>query len=58
MKYSDIIGLNDYFEPFYDITHEHESYWMTFIPNDKFNDIMQLVPPGKSNYRFNEKTYR
>ncbi len=43
MKYCEIIGLYEYFEPFYDITHEHKTYWKRFIPNDKFYDILRIT---------------
>jgi len=43
MKYCDIIGLPDYFESYYDMTSEHKDYWMRFIPNDRFNDILKTT---------------
>jgi len=43
MRYSEIIGLHDYFESYYDLTNERGSYWMQFIPNEKFNDILKAT---------------
>jgi len=43
MKYSEIIGLNDYFQPVYDITNEIRTYWKQFIPNEKFYNILSEV---------------
>ena len=43
MKYSEIIGLNDYFQPVYDITNEIGTYWKQFIPNEKFYTILSEV---------------
>lgn len=35
-KYSDMIGLNDFFQPAYDLENELRNYWKQFIPNAKF----------------------
>lgn len=43
MKYSEIIGLRDYFESYYDMNSEHESYWQQFIPTERFYDILKTV---------------
>jgi len=43
MKYSEIIGLNDYFQPVYDITNEMGAYWKQFIPTDKFYNTLSEV---------------
>jgi uncharacterized protein (DUF1697 family) len=43
MRYSEIIGLHDYFESYYDLTNEHKTYWMRFIPNEKFNNILKTT---------------
>ncbi len=43
MKYSDIITLPEYFESYYDLTAEHENYWMRFIPNERFNEILSIT---------------
>jgi len=40
MLYKEIIGLNDYFEPAYDITNENSNYWKTFIITDDFKNIL------------------
>ena len=42
-KYRDIIGLNDYFQPAYDLTNEVRDYWKQFIPNSKFFDVLRGV---------------
>lgn len=43
IKYNQIIGLNDYFQPAYDLTNEVGSYWKQFITNDKFFDVLRGV---------------
>lgn len=43
MKYCDIITLPEYFESYYDLTAEHENYWMRFIPNERFNEILSIT---------------
>lgn len=40
MKFSEIIGLQDYFQPVYNIENETGNYWKQFIPNDKFYEIL------------------
>lgn len=40
MKFSEIIGLQDYFQPVFNIENETGDYWKQFIPNDKFYDIL------------------
>ena len=40
MKYNEIIGLHDYFQPNYDLTNEVGTYWKQFIPNKKFFDAL------------------
>ncbi len=42
-KYRDIIGLNDYFQPAYDLTNEVRDYWKQFIPNSKFFELLRGV---------------
>ena len=42
-KYCDIIGLNEYFQPAYDLTNEVRDYWKQFIPNSKFFDVLRGV---------------
>jgi hypothetical protein len=36
MRYNEIIGLHEYFQPNYDLTNEVGTYWKRFIPNEKF----------------------
>jgi len=40
MKFSEIIGLQDYFQPVFNIEDETGSYWKQFIPNDRFYEIL------------------
>jgi len=40
MKFSEIIGLQDYFQPVFNLENETGDYWKQFIPNDKFYDIL------------------
>jgi hypothetical protein len=40
MIYSEIISLNERFQPAYDLENEMEDYWKTFIPNKKFYGIL------------------
>ena len=40
MLYSDIISLNERFQPAYDLENELEDYWKTFIPNKRFYKIL------------------
>ncbi|MBD3337553.1 MAG: PKD domain-containing protein [Candidatus Lokiarchaeota archaeon] len=42
-KYNEILGLNKYFKPYYDITNESYDYWKNFIVNDKFYDVLRGV---------------
>ena len=42
-KYIDIIGLNEYFQPVYDILNEQTGYWKQFIPNEKFYEILRTT---------------
>lgn len=40
MKFLEIIGLQDYFQPVFNIENETGNYWKQFIPNDRFYDIL------------------
>lgn len=40
MKYEEIIGLNDYFQPVYDLENEIGTYWKQFITNEKFYKVL------------------
>ncbi|BAM69677.1 conserved hypothetical protein [Methanothermobacter sp. CaT2] len=41
MRYSEIISLNERFQPAYDLENEMEDYWKTFIPTRKFYEILK-----------------
>lgn len=43
MKYSEIIGLQEYFHPVFNLQDEAAGYWKQFIPTTQFNDILQTV---------------
>ncbi len=43
MKFSEIVGLQKYFQPVYNIDNETGEYWKQFIPNDKFYDILETT---------------
>ena len=36
MKYSDIIGIESFFDSTFNMTEERENYWKQFISNEKF----------------------
>jgi len=40
MRYEEIIGLNDYFQPVYDLENEIGIYWKQFIPNERFYKVI------------------
>ena len=43
MKYKEILTLNDYFQPVYDLKNEKGMYWKQFIPNEKFNNVLSSI---------------
>ena len=43
MRYSDILSLNDKFIDTFDLVHESESYWETFVPTERFIAILKAV---------------
>jgi hypothetical protein len=43
MKYSEIIGLQEYFHPVFNIENETENYWKQFIPNDQFYEVLRKM---------------
>jgi hypothetical protein len=55
IKYNEIIGLNDYFQPAYDLTDEVGNYWKQFITNDKFFDVLRGVLNSLEGQRPDEK---
>jgi hypothetical protein len=40
MRYVEIVGLNDYFQPVYDLENETKTYWKQFVPNEKFYRVL------------------
>jgi hypothetical protein len=49
-KYEEIIGLNDYFQPVYDLENEIGTYWKQFVPNEKFYEVLsQMINSFQSN---------
>ncbi len=54
-KYNDIIGLNEYFQPVYDLTNEVGEYWKHFIPNDKFYDVLRKILDSLESGKADEK---
>lgn len=55
IKYNEIIGLNDYFQPAYDLTNEVGNYWKQFITNDKFFDVLRGVLSSLEGQRPDER---
>ncbi|TYT24349.1 hypothetical protein FY122_02095 [Dictyoglomus thermophilum] len=41
MKYEEIIGLYEYFQPVVDITEERGDYWKRFIPTKDFLNVLE-----------------
>ena len=41
MKYSEIIGLQEYFHPVFNIENETVNYWKQFIPNEQFYEVLR-----------------
>jgi hypothetical protein len=41
MKYSDIITLQDYFHPVFNLQNEATGYWKQFIPTPQFNTLLE-----------------
>jgi len=41
MKYSEIIGLQEYFYPVFNIENEAVNYWKQFIPNEQFYEVLR-----------------
>jgi hypothetical protein len=42
MKYEEILGLYEYFQPVYDITQERGDFWKQFIPTKDFIDTLRI----------------
>lgn len=43
MKYSDLVGVEPFFDSTFNITEEKEGYWKSFITNDKFENNLASV---------------
>lgn len=44
MKYSDIIGVDSFFDSTFNMTEEKENYWKQFITNDKFEaNLLEII---------------
>lgn len=43
MRYSEILSLNDQFIDTFDLVHESQSYWKTFVPTECFITIFKAV---------------
>ena len=43
IRYNEIVGLNEYFMPYFDITNESKDSWKYFVQNEKFNDLLRGV---------------
>ena len=43
MKYSEIIGLQEYFHPVFNIENETVNYWKQFIPNEQFYEVLRKI---------------
>jgi hypothetical protein len=41
--YSEIIDLNEYYSPYYNLLNEREDYWKSFIPTSQFYELLGLV---------------
>lgn len=43
MHYSDIIGIESFFDSTFNMTEERENYWKQFITNEKFESNLKAV---------------
>ncbi|MGJ7027927.1 MULTISPECIES: hypothetical protein [Methanothermobacter] len=55
MKYKDIITLNERFQPAYDLENEIEDHWKTFIPTDKFREVLSKTLDSLTTNRIEDK---
>ena len=54
MKYSDIIGVESFFDSTFNMTEEKENYWKQFISNEKFeNNLLAIVNAFDDNSNVN-----
>ena len=57
MKYSDIIALQDYFHPVFNLQNEAQDYWKQFIPTSQFYNLLgKAVDAVSSNQSANRKS--
>ena len=56
-KFNEILGLNSYFKPYYDITNESYDYWKAFIVNDKFYSVLRGVLNSLEGQSAKDKKY-
>lgn len=57
MKYSDIIALQDYFHPVFNLQNEAVNYWKQFIPTSQFNTLLEkTLDAVSSNMAANRKS--
>lgn len=43
MKYSEIIGIEPFFDSTFNMTEERENYWKQFITNEKFESNLKEI---------------
>lgn len=55
MKYSDIIGVHEFFDDTFNMTQEKKGYWKRFISNQRFEDnlfkIINCLTSSEQNHR-------
>jgi len=57
MKYSNIIGLQDYFHPVFNLQNEATGYWKQFIPTTQFSILLEkTLDAVSSNLAQNRKS--
>jgi len=57
MKYSDIIALQDYFHPVFNLQNEAQDYWKQFIPTSQFYNLLgKAADAVSSNQSANRKS--
>jgi len=54
-KYRDVLELNEYFQPVYDLTNEVSGYWKQFIPNDRYHEVLRNVLASLESNKADEK---
>ena len=43
MQYSEIVGIESFFDSTFNITEERENYWKQFITNEKFESNLKSI---------------